>query len=110
MSYLYVSEQDAKISISDNRFVVKSPDGMERSIPVYHMEVIQIFGNVQMTTQCTSHVNVARQRLQSRRRDYPELRLVFAKSIISAKIQNQIVMLQRYARNHNVDVLSEKIP
>ncbi len=46
MSYLYISEQDAKISISGNRFVVKSLDGMERSIPVYPMEVIQIFGNV----------------------------------------------------------------
>lgn len=133
MSYLYVSEQGAKISISGNRFVVKSPDGMERSIPAYPMEVIQIFGNVQMTTQCmeeclksgvtvsfystsgayygrlvsTSHVNVARQRLQARRSDDPELRLAFAKSIISAKIQNQIVMLRRYARNHNVDVSSE---
>ena len=52
MSYLYVSEQGAKISFSGNRFVVKSKDGMERSLPAYPMEVIQIFGNVQMTTQC----------------------------------------------------------
>lgn len=133
MSYLYVSEQGAKISFSGNRFVVKSKDGMERSLPAYPMEVIQIFGNVQMTTQCmeeclksgvtvsfystsgayygrlisTSHVNVFRQRLQARRSDDPALKLAFAKSIISAKVQNQIVVLRRYARNHNVDVSDE---
>lgn len=52
MSYLYVNEQGASIGISDNRFQVKYKDGMVRSIPAETLEVIEVFGKVQLTTQC----------------------------------------------------------
>lgn len=52
MSYLYVSDQSAVISYSANRFQVKYKDGMLKSIPAEMLEVIEVFGNVQITTQC----------------------------------------------------------
>ena len=52
MSYLYVAEQGATIGICDNRFQVKYKDGMLKSIPVETLEVIEVFGKVQITTQC----------------------------------------------------------
>ena len=52
MSYLYVCEQGATIGITENRFQVKYKDGMVRSIPAETLEVIEVFGKVQITTQC----------------------------------------------------------
>ena len=91
MSYLYVCEQGASIGIMENRFQVRYKDGMIRSIPAETLEIIEVFGKVQITTQCmeeclkrgvnilfystngayygrlisTSHVNVQRQRRQA---------------------------------------------
>lgn len=91
MSYLYVSEQGASIGIEANRFQVKYKDGMIKSIPAETLEMIEVFGSVQITTRClteclkrgvnilfystsgayygrlisTSHVNVQRQRIQA---------------------------------------------
>lgn len=124
MSYLYVNEQGASIGISDNRFQVKYKDGMVRSIPAETLEVIEVFGKVQLTTQCleeclkrgvnvlfysvngayygrlisTTHVNVQRQRRQAELDSNEEFKMNFAKKIIDAKIRNQIVVLRRYAR------------
>ena len=93
MSYLYVCEQGASIGLADNRFQIKCRDGMVKSIPAEALEVIEVFGKVQITTQCieeclkrgvnilyystngayygrlisTNHVNVQRQRLQAER-------------------------------------------
>ena len=52
MSYLYVCEQGATIGITENRFQVKYKDGMVKSIPAETLEVIEIFGKIQITTQC----------------------------------------------------------
>lgn len=131
MSYLYVCEQGATIGFSDNRFQVKYRNGMLRSIPAEILEVIEIFGKIQMSTQCmeeclkrgisviyystngayygrlisTSHVNVGRQRKQAALGENEEFKLNFSKKIIDAKIRNQIVILRRYARNcrENID-------
>ena len=54
MGYLYVCEQGASIGIADNRFQVKYRDGMIKSIPAETLEVIEVFGKVQITTQCRS--------------------------------------------------------
>lgn len=130
MSYLYICEQGAAIGISNNRFQVKYKDGMLKTIPAETLEVIEIFGNVQMTTQCiqeclkrgvnvifystkgsyygrlisTSHVNVQRQRKQSELNKNLEFSLEFSKKIISAKIRNQAVILRRYARTKARDI------
>ncbi len=130
MSYLYVSEQGASIGISENRFQVKYKDGLIKSVPAEPMEVISVFGKVQITTQCmeeclkrgvdilfysingayygrlisTSHVNVQRQRKQAEIGKNEDFKLTFSKKIIDAKIRNQIVILRRYARNKNVEI------
>lgn len=130
MSYLYVTEQGATIGISDNRFQVKYKDGLLKSIPTETLEIIEVFGKVQITTQCleeclkkginiifysingsyygrlvsTSHVNVERQRLQADIGKNEVFKLTFAKRIIDAKIRNQIVILRRYARNKEINI------
>lgn len=130
MSYLYVSEQGADIGITNNRFQVKYKDGLVRSIPIETLEVIEVFGNIQITTQClteclkrgtnilfystngayfgrlisTSHVNVQRQRKQAELGKNEEFKLIFSKRIITAKIRNQIVLLRRYARSRKVEI------
>lgn len=130
MSYLYVCEQGATIGITENRFQVKYKDGMVKSIPAETLEVIEVFGKIQITTQCvteclkrgvnilfystqgayfgrlisTNHVNVQRQRMQERVTEDKKFRLDFSRCIINAKIRNQIVVLRRYARNRENDI------
>ena len=135
MSYLYVCEQGASIGITENRFQVRYKDGMIRSIPAEPLEIIEVFGKVQITTQCmeeclkrgvnilfystngayygrlisTSHVNVQRQRRQAALDQDIEFKMNFSKKIIDAKIRNQIVILRRYARNRKADIEQEII-
>ena len=130
MSYLYVCEQGASIGLADNRFQVKYRDGMVKSIPAETLEVIEVFGKVQITTQCieeclkrgvnilyystngayygrlisTNHVNVQRQRLQAERTKDLDFRIALSKRLIDAKIRNQIVVMRRYARHGNYNV------
>ena len=130
MSYLYVCEQGATIGITENRFQVKYKDGMVKSIPAETLEVIEVFGKIQITTQCvteclkrgvnilfystqgayfgrlisTNHVNVQRQRMQEKVTEDKKFRLDFSRCIINAKIRNQIVVLRRYARNRENDI------
>lgn len=130
MSYLYVCEQGAVIGISGNRFQVKYKDGMTKSIPMETLEVIEVFGKIQLTIQCletcltrginvmfysrygsyygrlvsTNHVNVKRQRRQAELGANEAFNLEMSKRIIDAKIRNQIVILRRYARNTDYDI------
>ena len=127
MSYLYVSEQGATIGYEGCRFQVKCKDGLLKSVPVETLEMIQIFGKSQLTTQSmveclkrginvvfysangsyygrlisTNHVNVARQRLQAAMSE--AFKMTMAKQVIEAKIKNQIVILRRYARNRDIN-------
>lgn len=50
MSYLYVSEQGATISIEGNRFQVRWKDEILKSIPAETLEMIEVFGKIQLTT------------------------------------------------------------
>lgn len=130
MSYLYVCEQGACVGIQGNRFQVKYKDGMLKSIPAETLEVIEIFGKVQLTTQCvteclkrgvnvifysvngayfgrlisTTHVNVQRQRKQAEIGNNETFKLEFSRKIISAKIRNQMVVLRRNARRRDVNI------
>ena len=130
MSYLYVCEQGASIGIKENRFQVKYKDGLLKSVPAETLEVIEVFGKIQITTQClteclkrginvifystngsyfgrlisTTHVNVQRQRKQADLGKNKEFQLDFSRKIIDAKIHNQIVVLRRYARGRQQNV------
>lgn len=130
MSYLYVCEQGAHIGIEENRFEVKFKGRVIESIPAEILEVIEVFGKVQITTQCiteclrrginilyyslygayygrlisTNHVNVQRQRKQAELEHNEKFKLDFSRRIINAKIKNQIVILRRYSRDTDIDV------
>ena len=52
MSYLYVCEQGSSIRFEGNRFQVKYKDGLLKSVPAETLEMIEVFGNIQVTTQC----------------------------------------------------------
>lgn len=124
MSYLYVNESSAKISVQNNYIVVEYKNGLVRKLPIETLETIQIFGQAQMTSQCTvqcikkgimvvyyskggsyfgrlestGHVNVERQRKQCQLYQ-SEFSLNLSKKIIKAKIHNQLVVLKRYGRS-----------
>ena len=130
MSYLFVSEQGASIGIRGGRIEIKCKDEMLRSIPFETLETIQIFGHVNVTTQCLTaclekgiilnyysttgryygrlvspcHVNVERQRMQALIGEDREFCLAVSKSIVRAKVQNQKVILRRYARRQDTKV------
>ena len=124
MSYLYVSEQGASISIKGGRVEVQHKDGILRSIPAETLESIQVFGKINITTPCIefclqkgitvtyysttgryfgrlaspSHVNVGRQRKQALLNMDKQFAIAFSRQIVDAKIRNQIVILRRYSR------------
>ena len=56
MSYLYVNEQGAVITVNGGRIEVKTKEGMLKSIPIETLEVIQVWSRrtVVYTCQCKS--------------------------------------------------------
>ena len=125
MSYLYVNTQGATLSVKANQFQVRNKLKTLKSIPAETLEAIEIFGNVQLTTQCikeclkrnipvtfysfygaycgrlsaVNHTDAVRQRRQALLYDDYDFRLAFARKVIKAKIHNQIVILKRYDRS-----------
>ena len=132
MSYLYVTENNAKIGVAENYAYAECKDGMTVKIPFETLESINVFGNAQISTQCiqkclvkgipisyysrggsyfgrlhsTGHVKVERQRIQAALL-HSELALALSKKIIISKIHNQIIVLKRYARSKCVDLSDE---
>ena len=130
MSYLYVSEQGSYIGISENRIEVRQKGEVLESIPIETLDIIEIFGSVQISTQClekclqkgidviffslrgsyygrlisTNHVNSKRQRNQAICTKNDEFAMSICKSIISAKINNQMVIARRYNRYKKFDL------
>lgn len=130
MSYLYVCEQGATVGFLERRFQVQYKNGMLASVPAETLDTIELFGKIQMSTQCmeeclkrginvifysthgnyhgrlisTNHVNVERQRKQAEIGKNQEFKVNFSKKIIDAKIRNQTVILRRYSRTTGIDV------
>lgn len=130
MAYLCVAEQGAFLGFSGNKFVVKNNGEVIESVPAETIELIEIFGNVQVSTQCLTkclrdgidvvylsmngsyqgrlvslnHANPKRQRKQLLCSGNEQFALTISKSIISAKINNQMAVLRRYNRNKNIDL------
>ena len=132
MSYLYVTEQGATISVEGNYVRVGIKEGQCRKVPIETLESISIFGHSQMTTQCTveclqrgipvayysrrgnyfgylqstGHIRAERQRMQASLYD-TEFAVELAKRIIEAKIHNQEVLVRRYQRNTSCELKEE---
>ncbi len=133
MSYLYVNENGAKIGIDGNRVVVYLDKGDKRSLPIETLDGVVILGKSQITSQCvekflikgipvsyfskggkyfgrlmsTGHIKAPLQRKQCLLYD-TDFSLEFSKTIIKAKIKNQIVVLKRYAKSRKIDILDEE--
>ena len=54
MSYLYLTENAAKLSVSENRLVVTKEKEILESVPVETVEAVNVYGNGQITTQVHS--------------------------------------------------------
>lgn len=125
MSTLYICEQGSVLSINGGTFVVDDLKGGIRTIPKETLESIVLFGNISITTPCvqeclkrgipvsyfstkgsyfgklesTSHKSPFRLKKQVFLSENVEFSLEWSKKIISAKIHNQKVILQRYHGN-----------
>ena len=125
MSCLYITEQGSKMSASDGKLIIVCKDGMRREIPEEIVESIMVFGNIEVThgalkkilekgismsflstrgryfgrLHSTSDISGERLKKQVYLSDDQEQRLIFARSTLRAKINNQVVLLRRYSRN-----------
>lgn len=133
MSYLYVMEYGACISLEANCVKVTGRERECRSIPIETLECIRILNGVQITTQClvacmkrgipisyysasgnyygrteaAYRVCAVRQRKQAKLY-HTKFALELGREILRAKVKNQEVLLRRYARDKKAD-LSEEI-
>lgn len=134
MSYLYVNESGSTISLEAGYFVVKNQEGDIKKIPKETLESVGLFGNIHLTTPCVKeclerkipvcyfsnsgyyfgklesarNTNIFRLKKQIHASENKEFTLGFTKKIISAKIQNQHVLLHRYNRTVGADVSEEE--
>lgn len=53
MSYLYINENGANISVEESYVKVSYKDGLIKKIPIETLDSIQIFSKANMTTPCT---------------------------------------------------------
>lgn len=132
MSYLYLTENAAKLSVSENRLVVTKEKEILESVPIETVEAVSVYGNGQITTQCIhecmkreipivyysqngrfygrfqsyNYIEVLRQRKQAVFNKNP-MALELSKKMIDAKIRNQIVILRRYAYERQLDFKKE---
>lgn len=126
MQTLYVSRQDCRLSLRGELLVVSHQDTILQEVQLPLLDLILLFGNPQVTTQAI-HACLKRQipliylsqngygygrlaPIKAKNRHVaekqqamtPEHKLSLAKGIISAKIKNSKVLLQRQFRRHNM--------
>jgi CRISP-associated protein Cas1 len=130
---LYVAVPGAAVRIDSGRIVVESPDDVELlSVPSGHVERLALFGPVGLSAGARSWAltNDVEVILASRRGSYlgqvmagstrrvqrlrallacaddPTRRLPFAKAVIEAKINKQVVLIQRMTRRDRHEELA----
>ena len=137
MSFLYVTENGPSISVKANYIEIKLSENCTKKVPIETLESISIFGKANMTTPCmieclkrgipvsyyskygsyfgrlesTGHISAERQRKQAQLYN-TDFSLQLGKRILSAKLKNQKVLLQRYGRNNifiRKNIVSEEI-
>jgi len=123
---LYLLEQGATLRKESKRFIVEKEEQILLEVPEFKIDRVLVFGNVQITTQAIAFLlangietgfftitgrlkgklspleskNVYLRLFQYKRYLDEEFKLKLAKTIVDGKIKNQIVLLQRYQRNH----------
>jgi CRISPR-associated protein Cas1 len=138
MSNLYITEKGIKISTNQGRLVLTPQNGEVMNVPFAEVDSLTITEGVSLTSNSviallqngipctymsgkgkvygrlnsTKHVDIERQRKQFRLGEDSAFCLEISKKIISAKINNQTVLLKRYNRirqNQDVENLIQKI-
>lgn len=130
---MYVVDNSAVMNVDGGYFVVTYNDGTIHKIPSETLESVSLFGNISITTPCmkkllemgipvsffskngsyfgrlesTRHVNIFRLKKQLTLTENKEFSSALAQRIITAKINNQIVLLKRYARHKNANINEE---
>lgn len=133
MSYLYITEDGAVMTVNGGYYEVSYKDGMIHKIPMETLESVALFGNVSVTTPCTKkllengvpvsyfskkgayfgrlestrHINIFRLKKQIELTENSSFSIAIAKRMISAKLNNQAVILRRYERGKNTDIKNE---
>ncbi len=126
MCFVYVIKHGAALGISGGHLTVRYPDATVESIPKNTIEGISIFAKVLMSTACiefclgnnikvgffsgsgvykgslspVQYSNTERLRKQIDTSASCEFAMSIAKRIISAKINNQIVIMRRYSHSN----------
>lgn len=130
MSVLYINEYGVEVGGKGHRFVVKYQNNLKRIIPEETLESIVVLGSAKLSIQCierclksgidvsyfskngscfgriqsTGHTKAERQRQQCKLYD-SEFALQLSKNIIFHKLKNQLVILRRYEKNRNMNLL-----
>lgn len=134
MSFIYLYEHGASVSVQGNRIVIEQKKAnMIRSVPIEGVESVCIIGEVAFTSHCikaflergiqltwlsatgsffgklagTEHQNILREIAQFGSREDETFCLSMAANWISSKIKNQRTLLRRYARFREIDVAGE---
>lgn len=134
LSYLYVTENGAKISINGGYYTVTSVDGSVKQIPKEILKAVALLGNVSVTTPCIKdflmrgipvsyfgetgfyfgkfnriyYENAKRLKKQIYLSDDEFFALELGKKIIQVKINNQITILRRYGKR-NIETVQNSI-
>lgn len=133
MSFLYITEDGAVMTVNGGYYEVSYKDGMIHKIPMETLESVALFGNVSVTTPCTKkllengvpvsyfskkgayfgrlestrHINIFRLKKQIELTENSNFSIAIAKRMISAKLNNQAVILRRYERGKITDIKNE---
>lgn len=120
---LLITEQGAQVSLDGGKILIKTQN-LERSLPKELIEIVSIFGNVQLTTPFIRHClmrkiqisyfilqgkyfgwtistardNITRLKKQIKITEDSVFRRDFAENTIEAKINNQVTLLRRFHR------------
>lgn len=126
---LYLTVQGSRLELQGGTLKVSQPDGVLRTLPKEQVESISIFGRVQLTTdvirhcltreipiayyskdgkyfgrtQSTANDNIIRLKQQIKMSEDQNYCLQLSKTIIHAKVANQLTVLRRLARRNKVE-------
>lgn len=135
MATIYVSEQGAVISKTSRRLVVSKDSAIILELPVFKVERIFIFGNIQLTTQAMNFLlengidvsfftmggkchgrltameskNIFLRLAQYERYLDKEFQINLAKAIVAIKLENEIELIYSFAKNYGISKFKETL-
>lgn len=135
MATIYVSEQGAVISKTSRRLIISKDSAVILELPVFKVERIFIFGNIQLTTQAMNFLlennidvsfftmggkchgrltameskNIFLRLAQYERYLDKEFQINLAKTIVTIKLENEIELIYSFAKNYGISKFKETL-